>query len=461
MREIRITDTTLCREGNGFSFKEKTEIAKLLEKLNVDAIELPEIGDRQEDLLLVRTVSSFVRDAVLSVEAGKSAASVERAALALSAAARPRIRIEVPVSPVGMEYSLHKKAPKMLEWITSVVASAREKCGDVEFCAVDATRAEPEFLLSAIQAAADAGASSVTLCDNAAEMLPDEFAEFVGAVVRKTTLPVSVRCSNQSGISPASALLAVRAGASGIKTSFGTEASPLVTVADLIKNAGNRYGVSTAVRVTELHRAAAQMDKILGGERPDSAALPSRAAENHQIHLDANDDRDAVLAAVRQLGYELSDEDDARVFEEFLRVAAKKTVGAKELDAIVASASFQVPATYHLQNYLVNSGNTVSSTAQITLMKDGTPYQSVSIGDGPVDAAFRAIDQIVGHHYELDDFQIQAVTEGKEAMGAALVKLRFGGKLYSGNGISTDIIGAGIRAYVNAVNKIVYEEATV
>ena len=108
---------------------------------------------------------------------------------------------------------------------------------------------------------------------------------------------------------------------------------------------------------------------------------------------------------------------------------------------------------------MINNSNVMPSTAQISLLKDGETVRGISMGDGPIDAAFLALEQILGHHYELDDFQIQSVTRGKEAMGSALVKLRSEGKLYSGNGISTDIIGAGIRAYINAVNKIVYEEA--
>ena len=117
-----------------------------------------------------------------------------------------------------------------------------------------------------------------------------------------------------------------------------------------------------------------------------------------------------------------------------------------------------MPDTYTLESYVVNSGNIISATAQITLVRDGEQLRGISIGDGPIDAAFLAIEQIMGHRYELDDFQIQAVTEGKEALGSAIVKLRSNGVLYSGNGISTDIIGASIRAYINAVNKIVYEE---
>ena len=119
----------------------------------------------------------------------------------------------------------------------------------------------------------------------------------------------------------------------------------------------------------------------------------------------------------------------------------------------------QVPSTYKIKSYVINSGNVITATANILLDKDGAEVRGVGIGDGPIDAAFAAIEIIVGHHYELDDFQIQTVTEGRDAMGSALVKLRANGRVYSGNGISTDIIGASIRAYLSALNKIVYEDA--
>ena len=166
-----------------------------------------------------------------------------------------------------------------------------------------------------------------------------------------------------------------------------------------------------------------------------------------------------MLSAVQKLGYDLSEEDGAKVYEEFLRVAEKKTVTSKELDAIVASVALQVPPTFRLIQYVINSGNIISASAHIKLEKNGENIEGVCLGDGPIDAAFRAIEQIVGHHYELDDFQIQSVTEGQEAMGSALVRLRNNGKVYAGNGISTDIIGASIRAYISALNKITYEEA--
>ena len=140
-------------------------------------------------------------------------------------------------------------------------------------------------------------------------------------------------------------------------------------------------------------------------------------------------------------------------------MAQKKKVGAKELDAIVASVALQVPPTYKLVSYVINCGNLMTSSAQIKLEKNGEEMCGIQIGDGPVDAAFKTIEQMTGIHCELDDFQIQSVTEGKEAMGSAIVKLRESGKLYCGKGISTDIIAASIRAYISAINKIVYEEA--
>ena len=167
----------------------------------------------------------------------------------------------------------------------------------------------------------------------------------------------------------------------------------------------------------------------------------------------------AIMLAVSKLGYELSEEDRVQVYNAFREIAAKKDkVGTKELEAIVASSAMQVPSAYKLDSYLITSGNTISATAHIKLIKDGQSLEGVYMGDGSIDAAFQAIEKIVGCHYELDDFQIQAVTEGREAMGQTVVKLRSGGKVYSGKGISTDIVAAGIHAYLSALNKIVYEE---
>lgn len=228
-----------------------------------------------------------------------------------------------------------------------------------------------------------------------------------------------------------------------------------------MKNCGNHYGFEAKARLTEAHRIISQIARIAAGKGVDRSAVINTSAAEGAMMLDAQDDEAAVSAAVTKLGYDLSEEDMAAVYTEFVRVAAKKRVGAKELEAIISGVAMQVPPTYTLVSYMVNSnsGNTLSASAQIVLAKNGEQLQGICIGDGPIDAAFVALEQIIGTRFELDDFQIQAVTEGKEAMGAAIVKLRADGKLYAGNGISTDIIGASIRAYLNAVNKIVFEQA--
>ena len=177
------------------------------------------------------------------------------------------------------------------------------------------------------------------------------------------------------------------------------------------------------------------------------------------MKLTEESDISEVGQVLKRMGYTLSDDDIAKVYEAFLFTAKKKKVSSKDLEAIVATEALQVPPTYKLVSFVVNSGNVINPTANIILEKQGKRYTGLSSGDGPIDAALLALEQIIGCHYELDDFQIQAVTEGREAMGEALIKLRADGKLYSGRGISTDIIGATIRAYVNALNKIVYGEA--
>ncbi len=458
MKKIGIYDATLARESGAFSFKERIEIARQLEKLCVDTIELPEIKNARTDILFVRTVSSFVKNSVISVAAGSTMESIENAAAALANAQKPRIRIELPLSTALMEYSLHKKAPKMLQWIEDAVSAAKKLCGAVEFCAVDATRAEADFLKAALDVAVKAGADSVCICDSAGTKMPDEFAAFVSEIAGSLNVPVGVACENKCSFAVAQAILSVRQGVDFVKADIGSNGVDLEAFGDMIKNCGNDYGFTAEIKQTELHRIVKQIARISDNAKTDTVTA-GISAEYEEFRLDEKDTKESVVAAAVKLGYDLSDEDSARVYEEFCRVAEKKNVGAKELDAIIATVALQVPETFKLENYVITSGNIISSSAQITLSKNGESVQGVQIGDGPINAAFLAIESIIGAHYELDDFQIQSVTEGRQALGSAIVKLRSNGKLYSGNGISTDIIGASIRAYINAVNKIIYEEA--
>ena len=448
---IKIADRTLSIKDR-FSFKEKIEIARQLEKLGVSAIEIHEMENVKTDALLVKTMAYFVKNGVISVAAVPTKQGIDDVAAALATANNGRIRIELPVSVVGMEYSCHKKPDKMLIMINDLVSYAKTKIDDIEFVAIDATRAEFDFLKEAIATARNAGATVVTVCDTAAEMMPDEFGAFV-----KELAVDGVACENKNGLAVANAVMAVKNGANTVKTAVSNEIS-LETFAGVIKNCGNSFGFESSIKYTELNRIINQIDWIMGNTKSAKAAIKSGDFEE-ELSLDQNDDKQTVLDTVMRLGYDLSDDDAMKVYEEFLRVAANRKVTSKELDAIVATVALQVEPTYKLVNFVVNSGNIITASAQIALEVKGEQKQGISTGDGPIDAAFHAIEQIIGYHYELDDFQIQSVTEGKGAIGQAVVKLRVNGKLYSGNGISTDIIAAAIKAYINAVNKIVYEEA--
>ncbi|MBO5928854.1 MAG: hypothetical protein J6Q42_02425, partial [Clostridia bacterium] len=277
-----------------------------------------------------------------------------------------------------------------------------------------------------------------------------------------SSVKLGVLCKNTTGMATASALMAIKAGVDELKCCVGTDVLPRINVlANILNQCGERIGVTTNLNYNELQRIVKQVDWINGtahGEEVLDAVKEANITTSNATPLDANDSLETVTATVKALGYDLSDDDYTKVYEEFCRLATRKTVSSKDLEAIVASVALQVPPTYKLISYVINNGNIISASAQIKLEKNGEEISGICTGDGPVDASFRTLEQIIGTHFELDDFQIQSVTEGREAVGSALVRLRHNGQLFSGNGISTDIIGSSIRAYINAVNKIVYEE---
>lgn len=464
MRKIWISDVTMSRADFGLSFREKIELAKLLDRLEVSVIEAEPIVSAKIDSLRVKSIASAVKNAVVAVPVNLlDEESIETVWRALEGAKQPRLQVCAPVSPVQMEYFSHKKPAAMLETIAAMVKKCREKCAEVEFVAEDAGRGEPEFLGKAISAAVEAGATVVTVCDTAGTMLPDEMEHSVSEIRSKIgeSVRLGVMCSNELYMADACAAAAVRAGADEVKAAAcGGKTTSLESIARIISNRGASFDAFCAVKTTELQRTVEQIKWMCQTSRSKTSPFDSGVRpDDENVVLTVHDEQGAVAAAVKKLGYELSDEDIARVYEAFCIIAGKKErVGAKELDAIVASAAMQVPPVYRVEGYVINSGNIITASAHLKLKKGEQVLEGICLGDGPVDAALLAAEQIIGRHYELDDFQIQAVTEGREAMGEAVVRLRSGGKLYSGRGISTDIIGSSIQAYVSAVNKIVYEE---
>ncbi len=464
MKDVKISDITMKQGSLSLSFKEKIELAKLLDRLGVDIIELEAITQPKIDTLLIKSIATAVQTGTVAVPVQLNTESVTRTYQALKEAKRPRLQVCAAVSTVQMEYLFHKKPDAMLQAIAETVAACRKVCEDVEFIADDATRSDIPFLCSALSTAIEAGASTVTICDAAGSMLPDEFILFLSELQEKlptlANVCLAVRCNNTLSMADACTIAALRCGIGEVKTAAcTTNAARLENIVKVISEKSDVLKLRTCVRTAQLTRISKQIDRLCAANKH---ALFNQIVheDDDGIYLTAHDDIHAVTQSVAQLGYDLSDEDIAVVFEAFSRIAAKKEkVSKKELDAIVAAAAMQVPPTYTLDHYVITAGNTISATAHMKLTKHGRTLEGISIGDGPIDAAFLAIEQIIGRHYELDDFQIQSVTEGREAMGQTVIKLRSEGKLYSGHGISTDIVGASIRAYLNALNKIVYEEA--
>ena len=465
MREIKISDATMKQISEGFSlsFKEKIELSKLLDKLGVDIIELEGIENARIDSLRIKSIAAAVSDSVVAVPVELNESSIECVWSALKLAKRPRLQVTASTSAVQIEYLFHKKPDAMIEAIKAAVAKCASLTSDVEFIAGDATRSEQSFLSVAIKAAIEAGAKTVTLCDTAGTMLPTEFIEFVKAqyeaVPELSEVTLGISTSNEIAMADACAIAAVSGGAAQISAAaYPINCASVASVARILAAKSDALGARSGVRTTQLGRIIEQINWVCQPGKKN-AKIDEAKDDESDIYLTAHDDQNAVTIAVKKLGYDLSDDDCTKVYNAFSQIAKKKDkVGLKELDAIVASSAMQVPSTYKLDTYVITSGNTISATAHIKLLKNGQPVEGVYIGDGSIDAAFQAIEKITGCHYELDDFQLQAVTEGREAMGQTVVKLRSGAKVYSGRGISTDIVGAGIQAYLSALNKIIYEE---
>lgn len=462
MKKIEIVDITLktlSKEREvSLLFREKSAIATSADLLGADVIELPKVENYREDAIVYKTISQNVQNAVLAIPVGFKTEEVSKVWECIKYAKKPRLQIELPVSTLQMEYAYHVKQEKMLEKIVELIKQAKSYCEDVEFSALDATRADIDFLLSAVKTAEETGATIINICDNAGNCTPEEIAEIVSKVKGEVSVPVYVQVSDRISLGVASAFSAIKNGANGLKCAIAGK-DVLITgkICDAISVCGANIGAKINLNTTKIHTSIEDMLAKINHKDLESS---SEVSDKNKILLDGDSTLKDVLNSAGTLGYDLSESDAGKVFNALKKVCEKKgAVGAREFEALIASNAMQAPSTYHFEAYTTTSSNLTTSISQVTLKRNDEIISGVSSGDGPIDSAFRAIEQCIGHHYELDDFQVQSVTEGKEALGSALVRLRNNGKLYSGNGTSTDIVAASIRAYINALNKIVAEEA--
>ncbi len=468
MKKIVLCDMTLelrsRSELPALSFREKIELARQLDRLGADVIEMPQVPTQKSDFLLAKAVCAGVQSAALSLPVSLSdAESVKRCRDILQEARRGRLRLSVPMSTVQMEYTLGLKPDALLSLMDARIRACREVCDEVELVALDASRSEKEFFRRVVACAAEAGATVLTYCDDAGALLPWELGKELAEL--RQALPehcrMGVRCSNELYLAEACALFALRSGADELKLCFWGEGSVAAhKLHALLLHQGDKLGVESSLHGAELQRGCEQIRRICQAEHSKASPFDSGVREDRENHIyTRSDDAQTIGSALLRMGYELSPEDLELAYAAFSEIAGRKeSISERELEAIAATSAMQVPASYTLESYVVNSCNRTSANAHVRLRHKGQLHDGLSIGDGPIDAVFLAIEQIVGCHYELDDFQIRAVTEGTEAMGETIVRLRSQGRVYGGRGISTDIVGSGVQAYLNALNKIVFEE---
>ena len=472
MGRIRIQDITICNLASSCDsavlFKEKIEIAKLLDRLGVDVITLPLWSASRADSLLVKAVAMDVKKSVLSVPVPLDVSGLAELWDALKTAAKPRLAVQCMSSSVGMEYLQRKKEAQMAQAVSHAVGECAKLTKDVEFVILDASRADEAFLARIADEAIQSGATTITLCDTAGLMLPHEVDPRKQSFLSRLTafdsgkVSLGVCFSDASDLGSALSYYAAKSGFDEIVVSSVRGDVPFLPgVAGLIAAHDAELSGSFGLDASNMHSISSKIERICSDADEGHASIRygSNDDEDDSLFLTINDSRQVVGELARKLGYDLTSDDLARVYEAVQRNArSRRRLGAKEFESILANESMQVPATYALRDYVYTSGASSRSMSHITLEKSGRVFEGIAVGDGPIDASFMAIGKIAGQRYELDDFMIRSITEGQEALGETLVKLRYNGKLYSGCGISADIVASSIRAYIMALNKITWEE---
>ena len=498
--KIYIFDTTL-RDGEqapGYSMniEEKVRLAKQLEALNVDVIEAGFAIASPGDFKSVKAVAETVKDVAVASLSRALEKDIDAAWDAVKKARRPRIHTFIATSPIHMEYKLKMKPEDVLAQTIKMVKYARNLCGEVEFSAEDASRSDTGFLYRIIETAIIYGASVINIPDTVGYSSPVEFGELIRGI--RNNVPnigkavISVHCHNDLGLAVANSLAALQSGArqiectvNGIGERAGNAALEEVVMA--IRTRQDQYPYEYGVDTTQIYKASRLLTTLTGvSVQPNKAVVGANAfaheagihqhgvlankatyeimtpesiglTENRMI-LGKHSGRHAFEDRLRHLGYSVKKETVDEIFQQFKELAdRKKTVSDRDIEALMDSRTDEFPEIYKLERYVINSGTTITATAAVSLRKGEELIEDVATGDGPVDAAFKAIERIVGEHLTLEDYMVHSVTGGKDAQGEVSVRLRKDVVVYHGRGVSTDIVGASIKAFLFAVNKMLSE----
>ncbi|MFH1737085.1 MAG: 2-isopropylmalate synthase [Actinomycetota bacterium] len=496
MDRVLIFDTTL-RDGEqspGISLntRDKLEIAEQLERLGVDIIEAGFPVTSPGDFEAVTAIAAKVKEPVIAALARAIERDIDTAWDAIKGAERPRIHTFINTSPVQMKYQLKKTPDEVLEMAVAAVRMAKSHCPDVEFSAMDASRSEPDFLHAIFAATIEAGATTINIPDTVGYAIPDDFGRLVTDIIENVKgakdVVVSVHCHNDLGLAVANSVEAVKRGARQIECAvngLGERAgnTSLEEVVMVLDTRQDLLGPKTMLKTEEIVRTSRLVSRLTGYPvQPNKAIVGANAfAHESGIHQDGvlkerttfealdprrvgwqtsrivlgkTSGRHGLKQRLEDLGYEMEEEQLNSAFERFKTLADKKhEITDDDLEAIIAEDIRAASAVYSLEYIKTSSGTNETPTAKIILKKDGRLIERTEVGDGQVDAACRAIDEAVGLEPRLQSYNVSAITGGLDAQGDVTIRLEIEGKQVLGRGVSTDIIEASAKAYLNAINK--------
>jgi 2-isopropylmalate synthase len=505
--KIAVFDTTLRdgeqAAGTRLGCRDKITLARQLARLRVDIIEAGFPASSPEDFEAVQRISQEIEGPTICALSRAVPADIEACGKALAKARRPRIHTGIGVSDIHImgkfrdeRYgkTLEAKKGKMLALAVDAVKRARNCVDDVQFYTEDAGRADRLYLFQMLEAVIDAGATVVNIPDTTGYTVPEQYGELIRSIrenvpnIARAT--ISVHCHDDLGLAVANSLAGIRNGArqvegtiNGIGERAGNAALEEIVMG--IRTRADYYGVSTGIDPREFYRTSRMVADMLGMPVPANKAVVGSNAFAHSsgIHVDgvlkdrqtyeimrpadvgitsgsrvvltARTGRAGLRSRLEKLGYELSKQELDNMYQRFLAVADKKQeVLDEDLLALVHDELPPVQQNLKLEYLHSYSGTTAIPTATVRLLVNGKMKEGASVGDGPVDAVYKAIAELTSTHAKLLRYDIRAVTEGTEAMGEVTVQLEIGNRRVMGRGASTDIIEASAKAYVDGLNRL-------
>ncbi|MGE5309350.1 MAG: 2-isopropylmalate synthase [Deltaproteobacteria bacterium] len=498
MDKLTIFDTTL-RDGEqapgaSLNSKEKMEVAEMLAAMGVDIIEAGFPISSPGDFESVRDIARSVKGPVICGLARCMQKDIDAAAKAVKPAGRSRVHVFLATSKVHMQFKLKKAEDEILRLAVWAVKYARKYNDNVEFSPEDASRTEKDFLYKVVEAVIKAGAGTVNIPDTVGYAQPIEFGKLIKGI--RDNVPninkavISVHCHDDLGLAVANSLEAVRNGARQIECTVNGlgERAGNASMEEIVMAVATRPdiygGVSTDIRKDKIYPVSRLVSLLTGFVIAPNKAVVGGNAFRHEsgIHQDGvlkerstyeiidpavigfkvegivlgkHSGRHAFNERLKTLGYSLTEDELNKAFERFKELAdKKKDIFDEDLRAIVDEEIKGAEPVWKLAGFEVYSGSGLKPGAVVTLKKRNKAIKGNSEGDGPVDACFKAIDKLTGKKVKLEDFRLEAVTAGKDAMGHASLKLTRDGNTRAGAGSSTDIIEAAIKAYLDALNKL-------